>query len=145
MRLERGDPEGWDLGCPRDEREFGMQPPLVPVPARNISRPGLSPRAGNPGGNFGCCHGGSGGVCVLSFLPPSLPAEPGPLELIQVPQAHSRSFFWEKPAHPTWNSKSKVDFGATGILAWSGFIFPLPLPEAVPLEEFRKGKIPKYQ
>lgn len=32
-----------------------------------------------------------------------------------------------------------MDFGAPGIPVWTGFIFPLPLPEVVPLEkEFRR-------
>lgn len=60
---------------------------------------------------------------------------------IQLPQAPSRSFFWERAAHHTRNSKNKVDFGAPGIPARTRFIFPPPLPEVVPLEkEFRRKK-----
>lgn len=49
---------------PRDEGEFWMQPLLVPVSGRGISRPGPTPGAGNPIGNFGGCG---------SLSQPSLP------------------------------------------------------------------------
>lgn len=99
-----------------------MELSLVPVP-------------GNPGGNFGCCHGGSGGVSSKNLWNIFRPfwADPGAPGIPQV------ILFWEKAAHHTWNSKNKVDFGAPGIPAWAGFIFPLPLPEVVPPEkEFRR-------
>lgn len=66
-----------------------------------------------------------------------------PLGPIRLPQAPPRSFFRERAAHHTRNSKNKVDFGAPGIPARIGFIFPPPLPEVVPLEKEFRRKNPK--
>lgn len=100
-RLDQGDPEGWDCGCPEGyEGEFGMQPPFVPVPGRGISSPGPNPGAGNFGGNCGC-----GGVCPNNpTLPPPPPFLPS---LWKIPHGNTEGFpaeqgaFGADPAAPS--------------------------------------------